>query len=199
MKKCALLILAPMFLLIMSTVTMATTIEYTDTDNGGDNYTLQFKVFNDTLTEDIEWFSIYFGQTTDGLSFSNVFEFSGFSPDEDGLGPEPQPADWDSYSFEPSAIDMPGQFNSDALISGITPGPGSFLGGFTVSFNWTGTGSYDNLYFEVGNFDAVGDYNTLDDGYTEKPGTAPVPEPATMTFLIIGLAGLGIFRKRETA
>lgn len=202
MKKFVLFMTALVFAISISTVAMATTIEYSATNNGAGttlgttNYTLEFEVINDTLSEDIEWFSVLFGQTTDGWNFDNYDQFSNFLPDDWGLGPAPQPLDWFSYSFEPCAIDLPGQFNSDADFDGIAPG-GS-LGGFTVSFDWTGVGSYDHLYFEVGRFDGW-DYEWLDDGYTElpDPGTDPVPEPGTMILLVVGLFGLGFLKKRS--
>lgn len=191
-KKGLLGMVVALMFMASASMSWATTIEYTATDNGLGNYTLVYEVTNDTLSDDIAWLSIFFGQTTDGLNFNNYDQFSNFSPDYDGDGTEPQPTGWFSYSFEPSpAIDLPGQFNSDVVIgSGI--GTGTSLGGFTVSFDWTGVGSYDDLYYEVGTS------STIDTGYTvQSGGPAPVPEPATILLVSAGLAGIGFLRRKK--
>jgi hypothetical protein len=187
MKK-ILVFLAVLMMIGAAGSASASKIEYTDANLGGGRYALVFDVFNESLSDAIEWFSIYF---PDG-------SFTGFSPDANGVGPETQPAGWVSYSFEPSAIDLQGQFNSDRdSASGIATG--SHLDGFTVTFNRTGVGSYDGLYYEVGYFDGSGDYLLSGDGYTEKKNQIPgVPEPGTMALLFAGLAGLGFIKKRMT-
>ncbi|MEW6379164.1 MAG: PEP-CTERM sorting domain-containing protein [bacterium] len=181
-------------LMIIATTAKATKIEYVPTNNGGGNYTLDYTVTNDTLSDPIEWISIYFGQTSDGLNFANTGLFSNFVPDDAGVS---QPAGWSSYSFEPSAVDIPGQFNSDIDTSpGIAPG--SWLSGFQVTFDMDASGSYDQLYFEVGNFDASHNYQILGNGYTQLAGPAPIPEPSTIILVVLGLATLGLAMKRTS-
>ncbi len=197
-----------LFLLIVATQTMATKIEYTPTDNGGGNYTLNFAVTNDTLSEDIQWLSIFFGETTNGLNFTNTNKFSDFQPDFWGVN---QPAGWLSYSFEPSAIDKPGLFNSDIHDSDAASiAPGHSLSGFSVTFDMAAGASYDHLWFDIGKFEPapvsfdidgypLGNYTKLGNGYTQPlGGTAPVPEPATLVFLLLGLATFGLAKKKNS-
>jgi hypothetical protein len=198
MKKILMVILSGILILGMVGMASAAKIEYTDTALGAGRHQLTFDVFNDSGSGfNINWFSIYFGQTSVGLNFADWDKFSNFSPNSFGVGLEPQPAGWLSYSFEPSAISNPGQFNSDLFsVMGITPG--NHLGGFTVSFNMVAPASYDHLYYKVGNFDpASGGYVDQGTGYTEKhQGIPGVPEPGTMALLLAGLSGLAFIRKK---
>lgn len=197
-----------LFLLSAITQTMATTIVYTPTDNGSGNYTLDFTVTN-TQAESIQWLKVYFGQTTNGLVFSGCDNFSGFLPDDLGVH---QPAGWDSYSFESWAIDTPGQFNADIFGSdGASIASGGTGAGFSVSFDMT-AGSYDGLYFEVGKFSPLSfdpdgyviygpngeNVIKLADGYTQAAGGPPaVPEPTTVALFLLGLATLGLAKKKK--
>ncbi len=192
MKKFMIIMLAGMILVGMATTASATHLRYSVAGSMPPAYTLNFTVQNDTLTDPIQWLSIYFGQTSDGLNFTQTESFSNFIPDSNGVS---LPSGWFSYSFEPSAIDNPGIYNSDAIGSGIVSG-GSF-GGFTVSFTMQPGGTFDRLYYQVGTINqATGDYSTTDTGYTELQGGSSVPEPSTFLLLGAGLGGLIFIRRK---
>ena len=192
MRRWLLVFMAVALILGTAGIAGATRILYTATDNGGGNYTLDLEVVNDTLGEEIGWFSVFFGDTADGLNFENWDQYTNLDPDDWGTT---QAGTWEAYSFEPSAIDLPAQFNADATTTGI--GVGASLAGFSVTFDWTGVGSLGDFYFEVGEFDSFGDYVWLDDGYMELADSQPVPEPATILLVATGMLGLGVIRKRK--
>ena len=192
MKKFIVTLVAGIFLMGMTTTASATKILYT-ASGGPLTYTLNYTVENNTLPDSIQWLSIYFGQTSDGLNFTQTQMFSNFVPDDTGVS---APPGWFSYSFEPTAIDNPGIYNSDATGSGIAPGGSQ--GGFTVTFDMQQGATYDHLFFLVGNFDQAGGYNILDSGYTQPLQISGVPEPSTLLLLGAGLAGLAFIRRKRS-
>ena len=192
MKKLIVTLVAGIFLMGMTTTAFATRMLYS-ASGGPTTFTLNYTVQNDTLADSIQWLSVYFGQTTDGMNFTQTQMFSNFVPDSSNS--IFAPPGWLPYSFEPTAVDNPGIFNSDATGSGIAP-LGS-LGGFKVTFNKQPGATYDHLYFLVGNYDPNGGYNTLDSGYT-RPIITGTPEPSTFLLVGAGLAGLAFIRRKRS-
>lgn len=193
MKKLIFTILA--FLMVFCLAqTGSASIMYSVTDGTGPRYGLAFDVKNES-SSGVSGFAIFFGQTDDdGLSFTNWNECNSFSPDDTGTGPESQPAGWFSYSFEPSpAFYDPGQFNSE-INTGVLAS-GASATGFNVTFNWTGTGSYARLWYEL--YDE--NLEVAESGYTElkDPGTNVVPEPGTILLLGFGLLGTAAISRKK--
>lgn len=160
------------------------TIMYSVTDNTGPNYGLAFDVKNDSGFA-VTSFDIFFGDTSDGLNFTDGDQFNNFLPGS-------QPAGWSSYSFEPQAFDDPGFFGSiDTGALAI----GASVTGFNVTFNWTGTGSYDHLWYIL--YDE--NYAEVETGYTalKDPGQQVVPEPTTLLLFGFGLLGTAIISRKK--
>ena len=194
MKKIIVTLVAGIFLMGMATTASATKLLYTAA-GGPTTFTLNYTVQNDTLTDPIQWLSVYFGQTSDGLNFTQTQMFSNFVPDDTGVS---APPGWFSYSFEPTAIDNPGIYNSDVEPLGSGIAPGGSKGGFAVTFDMQQGATYNHLFFLVGNFDQAGGYNILDDGYTQPFQVSGVPEPSTLLLLGAGIAGLAFFRRKRS-
>ena len=201
MKKFLVTLVAGIFLLGMTTTASATELLYTASTGGPTTYTLNFTLNNNTLPNSIQWLSVYFGQTPPapdpdhGLVFTQTQSFSNLVPDFNGNF---APPGWFSYSLEPTAIDNPGVFNSDATGAGLAP-LGS-LSGFTVTFDMQQGATFRDLYFLVGDLVQVGQdltYNILDSGSTVYSQPSGVPEPSTVLLLGAGLAGLAYFKRKK--
>ena len=91
--------------------------------------------------------------------------------------------DWDIIVLQPdTSLPDDGVYDALAWVNDA-----SLADIFTVSFVWLGSGIPDSQYYEV-----------YDDSWNivESDETAPVPEPATIILLGIGLFGLYGLRKR---
>jgi hypothetical protein len=155
----------------------ATTVTYDVTNIAGNTWEYTYTVNNDTLSVDIEEFTIWFDV--------DLYE---------NLAVGTTPADWDPLVVEPDPAVPPngddGFYDALALVSGIAP-DGS-LGGFSVQFDYLGSGSPGNQFFEIINPNS---FATIDDGYTQ---IALVPIPAAFWLFASGFAGLFLpsaFRK----
>lgn len=161
--------------LFFANTSNATTVNYELNDLGGSNWEYTYSVQNDTLSQDIEEFTIFFDY---GL-YSN-------------LSVTAAPNDWDAITVEPQEIlGYPENGFYDALALSMGVAPGTSIGGFSVSFNWLGSGTPGSQYFEVIN---PVDFTALDSGMTTA--SAAVPEPGSILLIGTGVAGIVGLRKR---
>lgn len=154
----------------------ATTISYNLTNLGGGTWEYLYTVSNDTLSSDIEEFTIY-------LPYSMYDNLNVTSP----------VADWDELTVNPQLIlGVPedGFYDALSLVSGIAPG--SAMGGFSVSFDWLGSGTPGSQNFEI--IDPL-TFDVLDSGVTTS-ASSTVPEPGTLMLLGSGVIGILGFRRK---
>ncbi len=153
---------------------LATTVSFTVNNLGGTNWEYNYSVSNDTLTSDIEEFTVFF----DVALYQNLTLVAA-------------PSGWDPLVIQPDpAIPDDGFYDALALSGGIIP-TGS-LGGFKVSFDYLGVGTPGSQAFDV--IDPV-TFATLDSGFTQA---AAVPVPAAGGLFLGGITLLmSLFTRRR--
>ena len=145
-------------------------ISYDATDLGGGQWEYIYTVSNFTLPAPIEEFTIWFELG----SFAQLMAAS----------QDPVAAQWDELVVQPDPVLTDDGFY-DALATGAGIAPGASFAGFTVHFDWLGEGDPGAQLFEIINPDT---FETLYSGQT-------VPEPATLSLLVVG--GLTLLRRRH--
>jgi len=154
----------------------AVIIQFTTTFLGGNQYRYDYTVTNDvTGSPNIDEFTIYFDHTM----YENLSSPVG-------------PVDWDAIveQYDP-AIPADGYY--DALALGLPIGVSETLGGFSVIFDWLGSGTPGSQAFDI--VDPVS-FETLLSGVTTSALPVTVPEPSSLSMLLAGLL-LGLWRLRS--
>lgn len=149
----------------------ATTILYTATSQGGNNWRYEYSVANDSLEAPILEFTLYFPLDR----YANLTVDGG-------------PPGWDPLVVQPDA-DLPDDGFYDALALGGGIAPGATLAGFGVAFSYLGAGAPASQRFEV--IHPVS-FATLDAG-----NTAPVPLPGSAAGLATALLAAAAVRARR--
>ena len=140
---------------------LLTQIIYTSEDLGGDRWQYSYTISNINLSEPIEEFTIYFDY---GL-YDNLTIETG----------QPLSDDWDEIVMQPDPVLADGGiYDALAINTGINQSQS--VSGFSVSFDWLGTGEPAEQFYEI--IDPVS-FETIDSGFT-------VPEPTAMCLLATG-------------
>jgi len=147
-------------------------IQYNVNNLGGSQYEYEYSITNDTLAVPMEEFTIWF----DVDLYSNLAITT----------QEPLAGQWDQIILQDTGFGVPIGYDSLTQSQGILPL--ETLNGFSVSFDWLGTGNPGPQFFEIIN---PLTFETIDSGFT-----IPIPEPATL--LLFGLGGI-FFRLRKTS
>jgi len=152
----------------------ATTVSYDLANVGGSTWAYSYTVSNDTLGVDIEEFTVFF----DVNLYANLSLVA-------------SPAGWDPIVIQPDgAIPDDGFYDALALSGGIMPG--NSLSGFSVQFDFLGTGTPGDQLFD--SVDPLS-FASLDSGFTQA--AAVIPLPAALWLFMSGLAGFSALGKKS--
>jgi len=174
MKRTLVLIITIGLIALMANAVYATTILYDVQNIGGDTWQYDYTVVNDSLTDPIREFMIYFDY---GL-------YAALSVNSSATG-------WFEQTVDPAfVLGMPQDGFYDAIAVDTNPGIlfGSAAGGFSVQFAWLFTG-----FTPAGQRFEVIDPATL--AVLDSGQTAPIPEPGTVVLLLSGILGFAFWRR----
>ena len=147
-----------------------TQIRYQTTNLGSGRWQYIYDVYNLSLPQEIEEFTIWFGVG----SYANLAIET----------QNPPAANWDEVVWQPEPF-LGDDGGYDALAKNLNIDIGGNVYGFAVSFDWLGVGNPGSQFYEI--IDPI-DFHTIESGYT-------VPEPATL--LLFGLGWIFLRRKKE--
>jgi hypothetical protein len=157
--------------LVLASNSYATTVSYAATLVGGQMWQYTYDVTNTSLSVPISELTFYY----DPALLSGI-----------AVGPS-QPVDWTNpivTQSDPAFLpDLSGYGFFDTVTSGTGIGAGGDLGGFTVLVNYSGSGAPGANIFQVVD---PATFTTLDQGQTQGSQSASVPEPGTLSLVLLG-------------
>jgi len=146
----------------------ATLMKYVVTDLSSGQFECEYTLINNNSVA-IQEFTIWFDvQLYDNLVLTTE---------------EPLASQWDEIILKKTGFGLPIGYDAKSLTGGILHA--ETLNGFSVKFDWFGTGIPGSQFFEI--IDPT-TFQTIHSGYT-------VPEPATI--FLLGLGGLALRAKRK--
>lgn len=161
------------FFISCSCLAVPVEIRYNTEDLGGGQWKYNYEVENISLTEQIEEFTIWFDYGDyDNLSIET---------------PDPPAGGWDEMVVQPEPVLEDDGFY-DALYLTAPIDIGESVSGFSVSFDWLGTGNPASQLYHIVDPEHYPD--PVCTGYT-------VPEPGTCVLLLAGGLFLGIKKNRS--
>jgi len=152
----------------------ATVVSYTLTNLGGNDFSAEFSVTNDTLGIPIEEFTIFFPVG----DYENISILS-------------SPLDWDGIEIQPDP-GIPDDGFADWLALGAPIAVDATLGGFVAAFTFLGSGMPGDFLFDVIDPNT---FDILDSGTAVLASAPEVPLPGAVWLFVAGLIGLRQVRR----